>query len=122
LDISHKIKFVGEIKPDDVTLWMNACDVLVLPSLNEGRPNVLSEALACAKPVIATNVAGNPEIVNKDVGYLVALKDSDDLAEKIDMTLQKKWDKKKLITRAQKFSVTNSVNMIIKIYTKLLKN
>ena len=32
--------FAGQKDPDDLILWMNACDILVLPSLNEGLPNV----------------------------------------------------------------------------------
>jgi glycosyltransferase involved in cell wall biosynthesis len=43
--------------------WLGACDALVLPSVAEGYPNVLLEALACDRPVLATRVGGIPEIV-----------------------------------------------------------
>jgi len=121
LELNSHVFFAGMKKPEEIPLWMNACDVLVLPSLNEGLPNVLSEAMACGKPVVATNIAGTPEIVNNDVGYLVKPKDSGDLAKKIILALNKKWDKKKLLKRAKDFSVTASVEKTVEVYNKLLK-
>jgi len=47
----------------EIPRWLGACDCLLLPSLMEGYPNVLVEALACARPVIASRVGGIPEIV-----------------------------------------------------------
>lgn len=56
----------------DVARLYNACDVTVLPSLHEGTPNVLLESMACAVPVVATNVSDNAHIVPHDkAGYLV---------------------------------------------------
>ena len=121
LGLNGYIKFLGQKKYDYVALYMNACNILVLPSLNEGLPVVLCEALACGKPVVATKVAGTPELVNKDVGYLVKPKDVDDLAKKIILALNKKWDKKKLLKRAKEFSVTNSANKLINVYNSLLE-
>ena len=98
---------------------MNACDVLVLPSLNEGLPNVLSEAMACGKPVVATNVAGAPELVNNEVGYLVKPKDENDLSQKILLALNKKWRETKLLNRAKQFSVDNSIRKLMELYKNL---
>ncbi|MBI2651622.1 glycosyltransferase [Candidatus Woesearchaeota archaeon] len=119
LKISDKIIFKGQRDPDEVAIWMSASDILVLPSLNEGLPNVISETFASGKPVVATNVAGNPEIVNEKVGYLVAPKDSNSLAEKIYEALNRKWNKKDLLKRASQFSVTNSVKKILRIYKEM---
>lgn len=120
LNLKNNVFFAGEKMPNEVALWMNACDLLVLPSLNEGLPNVLSEAMACGKPVVATKVAGTPEIVDNDVGFLVKPMDADELAKKIVLALNKKWDRKKLFKRAKEFSVTNSVKKTIEVYKKLL--
>jgi teichuronic acid biosynthesis glycosyltransferase TuaC len=49
---------------DDVAVWMAAADLVTLPSYMEGCPNVVLEALACGRPVVATNVGGIPEIMN----------------------------------------------------------
>jgi glycosyltransferase involved in cell wall biosynthesis len=51
--------------------FMRDIDVFVLPSLTEGTPNAIIEAMAHAKPVIATSVGGIPDFVTEDVGILV---------------------------------------------------
>ena len=48
----------------EVPLWMGAADVVTLPSHHEGTPNVLLEALACGRRVVATAVGGIPDVVN----------------------------------------------------------
>lgn len=120
LGLNDYIRFLGTKTNKEVIPYMNACDIFVLPSLNEGLPVVLCEALACGKPVVATKVAGTPELVNNDVGYLVNPKDVNDLAEKILLALNKKWKKEKILKRAQEFSVKNSVRKLMKIYRSFL--
>ena len=64
LELSHRVRLVGQI-PNDVLKWLlSAADALALCSSREGWPNVLLESLACGTPVIATNVGGVPEIVS----------------------------------------------------------
>ncbi|MEP6601591.1 MAG: glycosyltransferase family 4 protein [Nitrospirota bacterium] len=50
--------------------FMKDLDVFVLPSLTEGTPNVIIEAMGHGKPIIATAVGGIPDIVSEDVGIL----------------------------------------------------
>ncbi|MDP8206366.1 MAG: glycosyltransferase [Candidatus Electryonea clarkiae] len=55
---------------------MRASDVIVLPSLREGLPNIGHEALASGKAIIGSNVGGVPELVDDGVtGYLLPPKD-----------------------------------------------
>lgn len=57
---------------NDVPAWMAAMDCFVLPSQAEGISNTLLEAMACALPVVATDVGGNGELVlNGETGFLV---------------------------------------------------
>jgi glycosyltransferase involved in cell wall biosynthesis len=75
------VHFVGRRSAMEIPRWMTAADLLVLPSLSEGRPNVVLEAQACALPVIATAVGGTPELVEDGVhGLLVAPGDETALA------------------------------------------
>ncbi len=63
--------------------------MLVLPSLSEGRPNVVLEALSCEVPVVATDVGGIPEIMTEgETGYLVPAKNPEKLSEKINKLLE----------------------------------
>src|SRR5204863_9475987 len=60
--------------------FMHGIDVFVLPSLTEGTPNAIIEAMAHAKPIIATAVGGVPDVVNDEVGILVPPDDGEALA------------------------------------------
>ncbi len=65
--------------------YIKASDLLVLPSLHEGLPNVILEAMAVGTPVIATNIYGIPELIEDGVnGKLVPIKDSDSITNAIE--------------------------------------
>ena len=119
LGLDEHIKFMGIKNNEDIAAYMNACDVFVLPSLNEGLPVVLCEALACGKPVVATSVAGIPELVTKDVGYLVKQKNENDLAQKIILALNKKWRKQKILKKGYEFSEDNAQKNLMKVLLHL---
>ena len=61
--------------------FMSSIDVFVLPSLTEGTPNAIIEAMAHEKPVVATNVGGIPDLVDESVGILVPPGDPQALGE-----------------------------------------
>lgn len=72
LGIGDRVRFVGKVPHDDVAKWMAAGDVFCLPSLSEGLPTVVCEAMACGRAVVATAVDGTPEIVDDGAtGFLV---------------------------------------------------
>ena len=84
LGVADRIRFVGKIPHDDVGWWMAAGDLFVLPSLSEGLPTVVCEAMNCARPVVATAVDGTPEIVRDgETGLLIAPGDPGALAAAI---------------------------------------
>ena len=77
---------------DEVAVWMAAADLVTLPSYMEGCPNVILEALACGRPVVATNVGGIPEILSGESGELVPPRDSAALAHALASVLDRSWD------------------------------
>jgi len=82
LGIWGRVRFAGFVK--DIQNIFQAMDLLVLPSHTEGLPNVVLEAFAFGKPVIATSVGGVPEIVeNGQNGVLVPPSEPGVLAEAI---------------------------------------
>ncbi|MDE2028381.1 MAG: glycosyltransferase [Candidatus Omnitrophica bacterium] len=95
-----KIKIIGDIAHGQLVKWLNAADLLCLPSKNEGCPNVVLEALACGLPVAASNVGGIPELINSpELGILFRPSDAGDMARSIEDALQRSWDKKRLMLR-----------------------
>jgi len=81
LGIAQQVTPVGKRPNAEIPLWMNSCDVLVLPSLSEGLGVVLIEATACGKPVVATACGGPEDIVTADTGILVPPADDQALAQ-----------------------------------------
>ena len=82
LNIIESVRFLGQHK--DVRPFLEIMDIFVLPSLSEGLSNALLEAMAFTKPVVATNVGGNSEVVEQGTsGILVEPKDHDQMAEAI---------------------------------------
>ena len=92
-ELSTDVSFVGAKSHDDVPRWIAACDVFVLPSWNEGTPNVVLEALACGRRVVATRVGGTPNVITSDtLGVLVPPRDSVALAIAIEDALSRTYD------------------------------
>jgi len=79
LGISSQVMFMGH--RNDVPKLLSVMDVFVLPSLYEGLPNALLEALAACRPVVATQVGGIPEVVaDGETGILIPPRDPGALA------------------------------------------
>lgn len=72
LNINNKVTFLGYCR--NINELCNSCDVFVLPSIQEGLSLALMEAMACGKPVIASKIRGNVDLIEKG-GYLVRTND-----------------------------------------------
>lgn len=84
-DLRVDLRMLGTLPPERVAALMGAADVFALPSHKEGLPNVLCEAMACARAVIATTVGGIPEIVaHGNTGLLVEPGDACGLADALE--------------------------------------
>jgi glycosyltransferase involved in cell wall biosynthesis len=88
LGVADRVRFVGKVAHDEVGWVMAAGDLFVLPSLSEGLPTVICEAMNVGRAVVATAVDGTPEIVRDGVtGLLVPPSDPPALATAIARVL-----------------------------------
>jgi glycosyltransferase involved in cell wall biosynthesis len=95
LGLRGRVRLLGWAMPKDIPEYMAACDVFCLPSLREGCPNVVLEALASGRPVVASRVGGVPELVREGEGgngVLVAAGKPEALAAGLKQALSRAWN------------------------------
>jgi glycosyltransferase involved in cell wall biosynthesis len=84
LGMNHRVQFIGPQPQSELAIWMAKASVFALPSMSEGLPRVIIEAMATGTPVIGSRVGGIPELIEDGVtGFLVPPGDENALAEKI---------------------------------------
>lgn len=121
LGLNGKILFVGGRKHNEIPIWMNASDLFVLPSLSEGFPTVVPEAMACGKPVIGTRVGGVPEAIRgDDVGVLVSPEDVEALAQAVLEALDREWVSQTISNYAKQYSWSSLGKQILEVYQQVL--
>jgi len=90
------VLFHGRIPHRLMGTWLNASDLFCLPSLAEGTPNVVLEALACRTPVVAADTGGIPEVVPAGSGILFRRGDAGALAAALGEALAREWDRERI--------------------------
>ena len=113
-NLAQKVKLAGYVA--DMEALYSICDVVVLCSTMEAQPYLLLEAMRARKPVVATDVTGNRELLLSGRGLLVR-QDPVEIASAIDEILIDK-DKKRLITQnAYKYfsEFHNLENQVLKL-------
>ncbi|MDP3989653.1 MAG: glycosyltransferase family 4 protein [archaeon] len=115
---NKNVEFIGRIEHKDLPKIINQHDVLVHPSYVESFPNVILEAMACGKPVIACNIYGIPEMITSpNNGLLISPKNSNQLTKVIIKLVEDHKIREKIGIEGQKMILTN-----FKMTTKLEKN
>jgi len=104
LGLTGNISLLG-YKQDTTNYYQDAA-LTLLTSLYEGFPNVLVESMALGTPVVANDCKSGPgEIIEDGVnGYLAGYQDTDDLALKINLALDKEWDCSVISGTVRKFN------------------
>ena len=122
LDIENNVLFLGARL--DIPELLKLFDIYVLPSLWEGMPMVLLEAMAAGCPVVATDVGGVSKVIeDKQSGLLVASQNPEQLAVAIiqllaDEQLQKEYTQKGLQKFKKKFSAEIMTKQYERVYLR----
>jgi glycosyltransferase involved in cell wall biosynthesis len=114
--------FLAGLRPhDEIPRWMGACDLVVQPSLNEGSPLPVYEALACGRPMIASKVGGVPElIIGDDYGLLVPPANPEALGEALLRGLRKEWDTERIRSHSEKYTWGHVADQLLSLYKGVL--
>lgn len=95
------VVFAGARRPDEIASFLAAADLLVLPSWAEGTPNVVLEALAAGRPVVASHVGGIPDLVCQGkTGLLIPPNDVPALVNALQTALDHPWDENEIVQTA----------------------
>jgi len=120
-----RIIVTGNISHKDMPAYYAQMDVFVHPSLRDGMPNALLEAMACEKAVIATPVGGVTDVIEDGKnGVLVKVNDADGLAEKILQLLNQPENNRTLSKRAReailhRFTPEKELEANLQVYQRL---
>jgi glycosyltransferase involved in cell wall biosynthesis len=118
------IRLVGH--QSDVVAWFEAMDVFALSSLREGLPNVVLEAMSMEVPVVATNVAGIPSLIDdNENGLMVPPGDEVQLASALERLIQDGDLRAQFARRARalvskEFSFRHRMERVRQIYETVL--
>ena len=117
LRLEDSVKMLGYVEDKLLPLLYNAADVVIVSSYSEGSPLVIPEALACATPVVATNVGGNPEyLTHVGLSELMVELNKYDFSSDLAITISKALNSK-IVTSY--FKVPDWYD-IAKMYLRLL--
>jgi len=122
--LDSKVVFTGYQK--DITSIYKSLDLVILPSLSEGMPNVALEGMLFGKPVIGTKTGGIPEVViDEQSGMLVPAADPDSLSRAMLVLLEDENKMRRFSDNSRKyvlenFSLEKRVKSIVELYQELM--
>jgi glycosyltransferase involved in cell wall biosynthesis len=125
LELQDRVVLLGRLDEEQTLARIAASDVLVLPSFMEGLPIVLMEAMALGVPVIATRVAGVPELISDEQqGLLFCPADWGELAERMarlltDPPLRKRLGQAGRAKVEAQFEIGRAVEPLIARFTNV---
>ena len=83
-DRGIKLLDINNAGRDEMSLWFNAADLLLVTSFHEGSPNIVKEAMACCCPVVSTAAGDIPWLFGSQAGYYLSGFDAGELADRIE--------------------------------------
>ncbi|MBS1815758.1 MAG: glycosyltransferase family 4 protein [Acidobacteria bacterium] len=82
----EQVEFVGHVPQEQLKNWMSHAQVLVLPSIDDGFGMVMTQAMACGCPVIATDHTGGPDLIDEGRdGFVVPIRSPEAIREKFEL-------------------------------------
>ena len=108
-----------EISHNEIPLYLNSADVMVLTSDWEGSPQVIKEAMACNLPIVSVDVGDVKEVIGNTEGCYIAERTPEDIARKIELIL-KRNKRTNGRERIKHLSLENVAKKIVNIYREVI--
>jgi len=116
-------EFLGELSHQHAMAEMAACDLFVLPSHTEGFPNVVVEAMALGRPILATSVGAIPEMLDGGAGVLVESKSVAALTMALDAVMRDSQKRERMAQMAHSKAMRlYTIDVIFKAYMSIWRN
>lgn len=118
--LGDRITMTGYLPHDQLSRWMAACDALVLPSCHEGTPNVVLEALASGRRVVATSVGGIPDVLrDPELGELIPPNDEAALSSALERVLRRPYDPRRIAALAGSLDWDESARSLHRVLARV---
>lgn len=111
------LKELVNFNREEVMLWMNAADICLLTSFQEGSPQFIKESLMCGTPVLSTDVGDVKSVLEGTEGCYIVPFDPEEIAKKLDLILDSPRVK---VKTAKSFSLESVFSQILEVYNGII--
>lgn len=125
--LSQYVEFLGQVSHPEAINLVRSADVVVLPSLSEGTPTVMFEALVCKTPLIASRVGGIPEILRHgETGYLIHPGNAQAIADAVVYLLKNDEIRNKIAINGyelikNRYTTDKTVDKILAVWAAIMR-
>jgi len=122
-NLQSRVNFIGQINHEHLRSFIEKSDIFCMPSRSDAQPAAALEAMACGRPVVATNVGGFPYLIEPGFnGYLAEPESPESLAYYIEKAFATKWDYKAIAEwTKENFGWEKSITQLLKVINEEIR-
>ncbi|MDP2950915.1 MAG: glycosyltransferase family 4 protein [bacterium] len=127
LGVKERVVFLGKVPNEHLPQLLNKCEVFALPSLYEGNPKALLEAMACGLPCLASDIEGINEIIKHNQNGLLVAASKDEIRQALsllfkDKALSERLAKQARATLEESFSLKQIISKELNLFKAIYES